>query len=87
MLVMAGGKIYAARDRYGRTPVSIAKKDGAMAVAMETSAYPNLGFEFERDLGPAEIVLIDADSVNYSPSCTFSDGEIKMLLDQIRRGY
>ncbi len=31
--------------------------------------------------------MIDADSVNYSPSITFSDSEIKMLLDQIRRGY
>ena len=31
--------------------------------------------------------MIDADSINYSPSCTFSDGEIRILLDQIRRGY
>ena len=31
--------------------------------------------------------LIDADSVNYSPPVTFSDNEIRMLLDQIRRGY
>ena len=63
MLVMSGGKIYAARDRWGRTPVSVAKKTGAVAVSMETSAYPNLDYEFERDLGPGEIVLIDADGV------------------------
>ncbi len=62
LLVMADGKIYAARDRYGRTPVSLAKKPGAMAVAMETSAYPNLDYEFVRDLGPGEIVLVDAES-------------------------
>ena len=31
--------------------------------------------------------MIDADSVNYSPSRTLTDSEIKMLLDQIRRGY
>ena len=31
--------------------------------------------------------MIDADSINYSPSCTFSDSEIRILLDQIRRGY
>lgn len=31
--------------------------------------------------------MIDADSINYSPSCTFSDREIRILLDQIRRGY
>lgn len=31
--------------------------------------------------------MIDADSINYSPSRTLTDSEIKMLLDQIRRGY
>ena len=31
--------------------------------------------------------MIDADSINYSPSRTFSDSEIMMLLDRIRRGY
>ena len=31
--------------------------------------------------------MIDADSINYSPSRTLSDSEIHMLLDQIRRGF
>ncbi len=31
--------------------------------------------------------MIDTDSVNYSPSRTLTDNEIRMLLDQIRRGY
>ncbi len=31
--------------------------------------------------------MINADSINYSPSRTFTDNEIRMLLDQIRRGY
>lgn len=31
--------------------------------------------------------MIDADSINYSPSRTFTDSEIRMLLDQIRRGF
>jgi hypothetical protein len=31
--------------------------------------------------------MIDADSINYSPSRTLTDSEIKMLLDQIRRGF
>ena len=33
------------------------------------------------------VKMIDADSINYSPSRTLSDNEIRMLLDQIRRGY
>ncbi|MBR6322302.1 MAG: iron-containing alcohol dehydrogenase [Lachnospiraceae bacterium] len=31
--------------------------------------------------------MINADSINYSPSRTLSDSEIRMLLDQIRRGF
>ena len=31
--------------------------------------------------------MIDADSINYSPSRTFTDDEIRVLLDRIRRGY
>lgn len=31
--------------------------------------------------------MIDADSINYSPSRTLTDSEIRMLLDQIRRGF
>ena len=31
--------------------------------------------------------MINADSINYSPTRTFSDSEIRMLLDQIRRGF
>ena len=30
---------------------------------------------------------INADSINYSPFRTFSDNEIRIILDQIRRGY
>lgn len=31
--------------------------------------------------------MINKDSINYSPSRTFTDNEIRMLLDQIRRGF
>ncbi len=31
--------------------------------------------------------MIDADSINYSPSRTLTDNEIRMLLDRIRRGF
>ena len=60
LLIMMNGKIIAARDKYGRTPVSIGKRntDGAMAVTIETSAFPNLDFQHLRDLGPGEIVQI-----------------------------
>jgi amidophosphoribosyltransferase len=55
--------IYAARDRLGRTPVIIGRKDGTYAATSETCAYPNLGLEIEKDLGPGEIVLMTADGM------------------------
>ena len=62
LLVMTPDCLYAARDRLGRTPLSIGKKEGAMCVSFESFAYLNLGYQDLRELGPAEIVRITADS-------------------------
>ncbi len=61
MLILTDNGIIAARDRLGRTPVVIGKKDGAYAVASESCSFPNTGFELEYFLGPGEIVHITAD--------------------------
>ena len=53
--------IYAARDRLGRTPLVVGRRAGALAVSSESCAFPNLGFETERFLGPGEILLLTAD--------------------------
>ena len=63
MLLLTEDGIIAARDRLGRTPVVIGKKDGAYAVTSETCSFPNLDFEIERDLGPGEIVRLRPDGV------------------------
>lgn len=63
MLLLVDNGIYAARDQYGRTPVSVGSKDGALAVAMETSAFPNLDYDEHYILGPGEIVFIDSDKI------------------------
>lgn len=63
LLLTDEGKIIAARDKLGRTPIVIGKKDDAYALASETSAFPNLGYEEVRDLGPGEIVSITANSL------------------------
>jgi amidophosphoribosyltransferase len=57
-MVLTEEGIIAARDKLGRTPVAIGKKEGARAVASETCAFPNTGFETEYYLGPGEIVLV-----------------------------
>jgi len=61
MLLLTEDGIYAARDRLGRTPVIIGKKQGAYAASSETCALPNLGFEIDKYLGPGEIVFMTAD--------------------------
>ncbi len=63
ILLLTDNGIYAARDRYGRTPVVIGRKDGAIAATMETCAFPNLGYETKKILGPGEIVRFTADSL------------------------
>jgi amidophosphoribosyltransferase len=60
-LILTRDGIYAARDRFGRTPVVIGRKDGAAAVALESCAFPNLRYEVVKELGPGEIVFMTAD--------------------------
>lgn len=63
LLILTKKGIYAARDKLGRTPLVIGRKEGSYAVASETSAFPTLGFEVEKYLGPGEIVFISEDGV------------------------
>lgn len=63
LLLLTKDAIYAARDRLGRTPVVIGRKRGAYAATLETCALPNLDYEVERYLGPAEIVRMTAEGV------------------------
>ena len=61
LLISQDGRLYAARDRYGRTPIILGRKDGAMVALQESCALPNLGYEHVRDLGPGEMVEITPD--------------------------
>ncbi len=63
ILILTPKGLYAARDRLGRTPVVIGKKDGAYCVSFESFAYLNLGYKDCKELGPGEIVVVTADGV------------------------
>lgn len=63
MLLLTEDGIIAARDKWGRTPVVLGKKEGAYAVTSESNSFPNLDFEVDRYLGPGEIVHLHADRV------------------------
>ena len=56
------GSIIAARDRVGRLPVQVGRNDEGYCVSFESFAYQKLGYEDYKELGPAEIVEITADS-------------------------
>ena len=61
LLLDEHGHLYAARDKYGRTPIIIGKKDGSMIALQESCAMPNLGYKYVRDLGPGEMVELSAE--------------------------
>jgi amidophosphoribosyltransferase len=61
ILILTEEGIIAARDKFGRLPVVVGKKDGAYCVSNEPCGYPNLGYEIAYNLGPGEIVFITAD--------------------------
>jgi len=61
MLLLTEEGIIAARDSWGRTPITVGVKDGAVAVTTETTAFPNLGYETKLYMGPGQIVKITAD--------------------------
>ena len=63
LLVMTSGGLYAARDRCGRTPLMVGKKEDAYCVSFESFAYINLGYSDYKELGPAEIVFITPEGV------------------------
>lgn len=62
ILILTHEGIYCARDKFGRTPVIIGKKEEAFCVTFESSAFLNLGYRHYKDLGPGEIAYITADS-------------------------
>ena len=63
MLILTPKGIYAARDRLGRTPVVIGKKEDAFCASFESFAYLNLGYRDHHQLGPGEIVFITPDGM------------------------
>ena len=63
LLLSEDGSIIAARDKWGRTPIVMGRKEGAYAATSESSSFPNLDYEIDRYLGPGEIVRMTADGV------------------------
>ena len=63
MLILTENGIIAARDRLGRTPIVVGRKEGAFAVSSESTSFPNLDYEIDRYVGPGEILRLTADGI------------------------
>ena len=63
ILLMTPKGIYCARDRLGRTPILIGKKEEGYCATFESFAYLKLGYQDCKELGPGEIDVITPDGV------------------------
>ncbi|MDO4929548.1 MAG: amidophosphoribosyltransferase [Bacteroidales bacterium] len=63
ILLLTEEGIIAARDKWGRTPIVVGKKEGAYAATSETSAFANLDYNVEHYLGPGEVVRLTPDGM------------------------
>ena len=63
LILREGGHIIAARDKMGRLPIVIEKKEGAFCATFEDYAGEKLGYEVVRELGPGEIVELSPDGI------------------------
>ncbi|HEY9060690.1 MAG TPA: amidophosphoribosyltransferase [Pseudobacteroides sp.] len=63
MLILTSEGIYAARDRFGKTPLVVGEKEGAYCVSFESCAFANMGYQTKYELGPGEIILLTPDGI------------------------
>jgi len=63
VLLLCKDGIYAARDKFGYTPLVIGKRKKDFAVCSETCSFPNTGFQIHKYLMPGEIVLINENGL------------------------
>ena len=63
IILKNGGSIIAARDRLGRTPIQVGRREQDYCVSFESFAYQKLGYTLEKELGPSEIVEISTEGI------------------------
>lgn len=63
LILLTQKGLYCARDKLGRTPIVLGKKEGSICACFEDFAFMNLGYSSYKQLGPGEIVFFDAEKV------------------------
>lgn len=59
LVIMFNDKMIIARDKYGFRPLCMGSLNGATIVASETCALDLIGAEYERDVNPGEMIVLD----------------------------
>lgn len=87
LLLLTPDGLYCARDRLGRTPVVIGRKEDGYCAVFESCSYLNLEYEDDRELGPGEIAVLTPEGVKtlVAPGkdmriCTFCGFTMVILL-------
>ena len=68
LLLLNKDGVYAARDRFGYTPLIVGKRDGVFAVTSETCAFPNNDIKITKYVEPGEIILISEKGIEQKKS-------------------
>ena len=63
MLLLTPKGIYCARDKLGRTPLVIGRKETGFCASFESFAYLNLGYQPYCELGPGEICVMTPEGI------------------------
>ncbi len=78
LLLLNKDGVYAARDRYGYSPLIVGQHGNKWAITTESSAFFNLGFKVKKEIQPGEIILLNEDGLQtkaagkrYSQICSF----------------
>ena len=62
LVILTGDVLIGVRDKYGLRPLCLGKLENGYVFASESCALDILGAEFERDVKPGEIIMIDRDN-------------------------
>jgi amidophosphoribosyltransferase len=63
ILLLTSHGIFASRDKFGRTPLIIGKKEDTYCVTFESCVFANLGYSYEYELGPGEIIRLTPEGI------------------------
>ena len=63
LLVLTKDGVIAARDRFGRLPIIVGKREDGYCFSTESFAYQKLGYVTCKELAPGEIVKITPDGI------------------------